>query len=148
MSSDRWLVCVDAGKMTGLALIRWPADGPPVLLASSEEPDWHDAVEWVKHWMDGSSHQVILCLEDFVIAQKVAGQWTIKMNGAIEHEAWLRAIEVSHNNAAVGKGFSTNAKLKALDLWHVGGKGHANDAIRHGLIYMVNNGLRDRRMLA
>lgn len=35
------------------------------------------------------------------------------------------------------KNFSDNKKLHAIGFWHKGGAGHANDAFRHALLYMV-----------
>lgn len=49
--------------------------------------------------------------------------------------------------ASEAKTFSTNDKLKAVGFWHKGGKGHANDAFRHAMLYMVKNSLLDPRLL-
>jgi hypothetical protein len=37
--------------------------------------------------------------------------------------------------------------LKRLDLWHRGGAGHANDAIRHAVTAAIKSRWRDPRML-
>jgi hypothetical protein len=40
-----------------------------------------------------------------------------------------------------------NEKLKKLEYWHRGGKGHALDAIRHALLRLVKTGWKPIRLL-
>jgi hypothetical protein len=52
---------------------------------------------------------------------------------------------VMHKPAA--KVAINNEQLKAVGLWHRGGAGHANDALRHIAIRLINVGWRDPRLL-
>lgn len=44
------------------------------------------------------------------------------------------------------KAFATNARLMAMGWWHQGGAGHANDAARHLMLYLVSTGWWDDRL--
>jgi hypothetical protein len=41
-----------------------------------------------------------------------------------------------------------NPALKHLGIWHKGGEGHANDAIRHGLLALVKTGWIPKELLS
>lgn len=47
-------------------------------------------------------------------------------------------VQLHQQTAALGKGFITDRKLKAMNLYDTGMK-HARDAKRHLLYYMINN---------
>jgi hypothetical protein len=48
---------------------------------------------------------------------------------------------------ADAKAMFPNEALKKVGAWHVGGEGHANDAIRHALLRLVKTGWKPRVLL-
>ena len=141
--SDRVILGVDPGQTTGIAVVRW-SDAGLELLESWEEPDWLKAASQIRQRMKSATD---VATEDFVILKKTKGQWSIKLNGIVEHSAWENGVVVHGQNSQRAKAFATNQKLRALGLWHVGGGGHAKDAIRHVLLMAVIEGFSDRRMV-
>jgi hypothetical protein len=45
------------------------------------------------------------------------------------------------------KPFADNEKLHAVDFWHVGGAGHANDSLRHAMVWIVERNRKWTRKL-
>ena len=58
--------------------------------------------------------------------------------GALEYVAAKLGLGFTVQQRAAAKTFSHDAKLKALGWWFRGGEGHANDAARHLLAWMVD----------
>lgn len=62
---------------------------------------------------------------------------TPRLIGAIEYICGaVLKVPITKQMAQVAKGFCTDEKLKAWNLW-VPGKRHARDAIRHAIYYML-----------
>lgn len=61
---------------------------------------------------------------------------TPRLIGAIELLCALRGINLTKQTPQNAKGFSTDAKLKAWDMYRPG-QPHARDAIRHGIYYIL-----------
>lgn len=60
--------------------------------------------------------------------------------GALEYLAGKTGAGFTVQSRASAKTFATDDKLKALGWWFRGGEGHANDAGRHLLAWMVESG--------
>lgn len=134
------LVAVDPGKMSGVALFRmWNDDQEPVLLESHEFLR-EDLESWLEETLlrswAGESIEVVA--ERYVIG-KVDSPWSLKYLGVLSYLSRKGGHgEPTIQTPAEAKSFAPNDILKALDYWHKGGAGHALDAIRHGILYMVN----------
>lgn len=61
---------------------------------------------------------------------------TLRYIGALQHVAALRNIPVKLQMAQLAKTFSPNSRLRLWGLLNEGNK-HANDAIRHGVYYLL-----------
>jgi hypothetical protein len=61
---------------------------------------------------------------------------TLRLVGAIEMLCIERDIPITKQSAMDGKAFMTDVKLKAWGVWQPN-KPHANDALRHGLRYVL-----------
>lgn len=146
-----FVIGIDPGKMTGVCAVQM-VDGSPHVLESLEL-DFDAYVAWLEdalgNWYP-SRNSVVVCERYIVTAQSHKnGQapWSLEGTGAARSAVsryWGRPLEMSHTNA---KKFSTNQKLKAVGMWHKGGDGHANDALRHALHYLVSAGWKDPRLL-
>lgn len=141
------ILAVDPGKATGWAMwMTSPETGETY--ASGEEPlpvvlNWaHDILA-----TPGSAPYVEIVCEAYIVTRE-----TIKKSrqyeplegiGALRHLADRYSVPFTLQTPAAGKKFGTNSKLKAMEFWHVGGAGHANDAGRHMLLYLTSKGYID-----
>lgn len=147
-----YILTVDPGLNSGVALF-FRDDANEVALLESDELDWQNTARFVdetlrKHGGD----DVDVVVERFTITTATAKNsqqtWSLEIIGMIRLLALAHgAGELTLQSPADAKRFSTNTRLKALGFWHVGGGGHALDAIRHGVLRLTRNGWGDRRLL-
>jgi hypothetical protein len=132
-----WVIAIDPGLATGAAVGYFPTKfGNPTLLATAElEVD--DVVPWIREQHRLYPDALLAC-ETFTItaatAKKSQATWSLEHIGAIKQH--LRDIDghlgrLHMQSPGDAKRIFPNAALKSLGLWHVGGEGHAIDAIRH-----------------
>ena len=146
----QFVIGIDPGLKTGVCVV----DSTVPTILESHELDEHEYALWLDSTLNLCPiDRTIVVVERFIITPQTHknGQAGWSLEGIGVAKSALRRIYggtdllvMSHTNA---KTFSTNPKLKALDLWHKGGKGHANDALRHALHYMVSVGWKDSRLL-
>ncbi len=144
-------IVADPGKLTGQCVLE-RAGGVLTLLESVETgPD--DTVPWFREMyarygspVDGGP-PIRVVMESFRITPETGkksqeASHALRTQGALEQAcrdhgysvdaiAWFRPDQ---------KKAWPNPLLKRFGLWHVGGKGHALDAIRHGLSYLATTG--------
>ena len=134
------IIAVDPGLLTGVAVL---CDG---VHHSFEEPDFHDLAAFVY----SQQPDVIVC-EAFVIRQNThkldAGAFseTTDRIGAMRLLAELAEVPFHRQTPAQAKSFATDEKLRRLGWFNPTPGGHANDATRHLLIYLV--GIKDQTTL-
>jgi hypothetical protein len=148
-----WMLSCDPGLMSGVAVLGWTAEKgvekieafegslPEVGQAADEFMAAHRPVD-----------SEVVC-ERFVITPRTgelsSPDWSLKVCGALEWLVWrnwtLSGDEaVVYQSAGDAKKLVPNPMLRKAGLWHRGGAGHANDALRHGLYrYAVRHGVRD-----
>ena len=132
--------------MTGTALfdITDIEKGENPVLLWTEEVAEHDFYEFihnlVNRYSDTEKYTLDIVCENFIItvqtAKLGAGTWSLRYIGALELLAKLGNLKMTLQQPAQ-KDFAPNDRLKALGFWHKGGGGHALDALRHAVIYMV-----------
>lgn len=138
-------LAIDPGKTTGMAL--WVPGDLPVPV--SAEYGVEDAI---KHTLavltcnERAAHRHYrpeVVIEDFVISERTikSSRQTEPLDilGWVKIECRRRNIPLTLQSAAQAKSFATAAKLKKLGWYHPTKGGHANDALRHLLVYLVNN---------
>jgi len=144
-------VC-DPGLTSGVALFKRNDDNSVELLWS-DELDWVHTTRSLDETMrkyGGDDVQVVA--ERFTItiqtAKNTQQTWSLELIGM------MRLLTMAHGagdldlqSPADAKRFCTNTRLKALGFWHVGGGGHALDAIRHGILWLTRHGWSDSRLL-
>jgi len=153
------LVSVDPGLVTGVTLMDRSADTVKVTL--SAELGESEVAPWLRmclsDWESLEEQGIIfsvVCESFFITAQTAKNSqapWSLEMIGVLKQVCRdlnypLDLIYWQKPSAA--KTMIDNAKLRRLELWHRGGAGHANDAIRHGVLCLINRGWRDSRFLA
>lgn len=143
------LFSCDPGKASGVALfdITGIRDGyAPQKIWSGEwdEKDFyrkmHDLFESYRALSDQYDFEVVC--ENFIItvagAKLKPGPWSLNYIGALDYYCTIYGIPFALQQPSQ-KDFATDAKIKALgfDKDQKKGAGHAYDAIRHAIIYMV-----------
>jgi hypothetical protein len=152
------IISVDPGLMTGVALLTRNND--KVERTLSDEVKEHELAPWLrqclKDWktLEGAGVRVTVVYERFTITQETArlsqAPWSLEMIGVLkqvmrDHDY---PVELAYGQRpGEAKNVVDNKKLRRLELWHVGGAGHANDALRHGVLNLINRGWRDPRFL-
>lgn len=142
------VVAVDPGKLSGIAVVQIPKDlqSAGTKVFSAEEP-WSEAVTTVLAAVD-EYPDAVLVVESFIITQatlrKSFEPWSLYSIGALEHAMIMRGREkaMTLQSPATAKSSVSNDLLRALGLWHRGGAGHANDALRHAVSFALSRGWR------
>ena len=148
------VVAVDPGKATGVAYFQYE-DGMenPVLVASAEVQP-HEFAGWVRGALSKISDPIIVCERFTINAQTVKNSqapYSLEQIGVLKQI--MRDNNIDENSIvwqtpADAKALFPNPALKKVGSWHVGGEGHANDAIRHGLLYLAKRGWTPRALLS
>jgi hypothetical protein len=96
----------------------------------------------IEHTIANYGTDLAIVWEDFHItvetAKKTPQPWSLHLIGVMLYFCWKYDIPCA-TQSPVRKGFATNDKLRHVGFWHKGGEGHANDAFRHAMIYLVDN---------
>lgn len=144
MKAPRAILAIDPGLTTGIAVVT--ADGTDLELVESDELDVMATgyrvrdLLWDLYQEHGDDFAVVI--ERFTITAATAknsqAPWSLKVIGMVEwlvHDAAGLPPEgvITFQGPAEAKKLITNDILKKHGLWHVGGAGHANDAIRHAV---------------
>lgn len=138
------IVAVDPGKMTGVALFSSRGEEPELL--ESHEFLRDDLERWLEDVLD-SEEDVEVVAERYIMGDKDS-QWSLKYLGVISYLSRKAGWgEPTIQTPADAKNFAPNDRIRALGYWHRGGAGHANDAIRHGVLYMVRKQLISAKSL-
>jgi hypothetical protein len=148
----KYVLAVDPGKVTGVALFSWENGKEPELI-DSQELEFSDYVHSVRNYFTEYGSLEVVC-EKFTInvqtAKKSQAPFSLECIGALR----VILLDQGHNPESLKFQLPANAmnmfpneKLKKLEYWHRGGAGHALDAIRHGLLYLVMSGWVPRRLL-
>lgn len=154
--SAKHVIAVDPGKLSGLSLVRVESDGSLTLLAAREvdETAFPDVLWSFLTFAEPFEHAVVC--ERFIINAQTArnsqAPWSLEMIGVTKYLVRLKrasySVEaVEWQSPSDAKRVVTNEKLKALGCWHSGGAGHANDATRHAVLYLVRHGWTSRALL-
>lgn len=149
----RHILAVDPGKATGLALFRKMKEGGEPELLLSQEVEFADYVASLKKIFAETDNLEIVC-EKFTInvqtAKKSQAPFSLECIGALKVVMLDNGFDpdsLKFQLPANAMSMFPNEKLKTLEYWHRGGEGHALDAIRHGLLYLVTSGWVPRRLL-
>jgi len=148
----QYVLSVDPGKATGVAMFSFTKGEEPLLLESAEV-DFASFAPWVRQWLDyyfatvGDEHSISIVCERFTINAQTTknsqAPYSLEEIGVLKQimlDYSLEPDDLKFQSPADAKSMFDNPKLKKLEYWYRGGEGHALDAIRHGLLYMVKLG--------
>jgi hypothetical protein len=137
------LIAIDPGKLTGYAVFDTSDGESPRLVRSLEltpEMFYDELREELRRHKAADVHIVF---EEFKITVQTGknsdAPWSLENIGVIKFLCYVECVAWSMQSPAAAKTFATNERLQKLEFWHAGGHGHANDAIRHGVLYMVQS---------
>ena len=131
------LLCLDPGGTTGVAVFEYSDNTEATLEYYDQVPgSLKGFIEWYEIYSSKLNWDVVVC-EDFTlrINVKFPDLSPVYIIGALEALEWPKVPDYQQPTQ---KPLCDDDRLKKLGL-HKPGKGHANDAIRHGIIYLRRN---------
>ncbi len=143
------VLAVDPGKATGVALLSWsgnPDETPERLYSTECQPDSfaNDVLIGLADWKRYENFKVVC--ERFVInaatARNSQAPYSLEQIGVLKHlcrENGYPVENIIFQAPVDAKNMFPNKALQTIGTWHKGGEGHANDAIRHGLLALVRS---------
>ena len=114
--------------------------------AVSQEVSFDKLLQWSFWAMDKQQRLDLVVVERFIITaqtvKKTFQPWALEGTGIVRAVALERDVVFTQQTAADAKSAVDNDKLRRLGIWHRGGAGHANDALRHAVLAAVARGWR------
>jgi hypothetical protein len=144
-----YVLSIDPGLTTGVVLVNTQT----LEMLYAGELDWKQTGEYVEKTLEEySAADLAIVAERFTINARThknsQAPYSLMVLGMID---WIvlkaDGSPVQLQTPANAKSQADNACLKRLGLWYKGGEGHALDAIRHVVHYMIRSGWKDRRLL-
>jgi len=148
----KYVLSVDPGKATGMALFTIEQGQEPVMLWSGEYQQ-EEYAEPIRATLAAHPEVDIVCERFTINAQTVRNSqapYSLEQIGILKQclmDAGRKPDDIYFQSPADAKAMFDNPKLKKLEYWHKGGEGHALDAIRHGLLRLVKLGWKPVRLL-
>lgn len=151
----QYVLAIDPGKVTGMALFSREGASEPVLEWSKEleQDEVAEAVRSVLWSPEKRYHLDVVCERFIINAQTVRNSqapYSLEVIGIVKQclKDNGRAMDDIYFQApADAMTMFDNEKLKKLEYWHRGGAGHALDAIRHALLRLVKSGWKPIKLL-
>jgi hypothetical protein len=150
------VMAVDPGKTTGFAVLGYNKSTNQIEVQDSAElapEQFGDRVEYLLE-RESNGGRLLVCCESFIInAQTVRNSqapYSLEQIGVLKYLCWKSGYnpsDIAFQAPVNAKNMFPNPALKKLGTWHRGGAGHANDAIRHGLLRLVKEGWVPRDLL-
>lgn len=154
--STKYILSVDPGKATGVAVVYKVGTEEPVLSMSCEVQPEEFASEIRNVFTelgDDLSELQIVCEKFTINAQTIRNSqapFSLEQIGVLKQimqDNGLDRESIVWQTPADAKRMFPNEALKTLKYWHKGGEGHANDAVRHALLRLVKTGWVPRKLL-
>jgi hypothetical protein len=149
----RLIVAVDPGKTTGYAVISYDGESPKLIETGEvQQLEFGQTIDRVLK-AAGDSVVDVVC-ERFVInAQTIKNSqapYSLEQIGILKHIVHMNGYDtekIVFQSPSDAKKLFPNDALKKIQFWHVGGGGHAQDAMRHGLLRLAKTGWLPRMLL-
>lgn len=141
------IIAVDPGKTTGLATL----DATTQDLTTAEY-GFNDTCSYVAQKASEYGSDLLLVCESFIIGPQTAkntqAPWSLELIGVMRYlSRSYCGRDLALQTPATAKRFSSDVRLKEVGFW-TPGKGHANDAARHLLLFLVQRGLLENETVA
>jgi hypothetical protein len=153
----RLIIAVDPGKASGICAFTFTTgDSNPILMTSGEfQPEeYAKPIRELIEYSINNGYVLEVACERFTINAQTAknsqAPFSLEQIGVLKQilrDYGFSDSLLKYQSPADAKRMFGNDALKKLEYWHKGGAGHALDAIRHGLLYLANNGWTPLRLL-
>jgi hypothetical protein len=139
-----WILALDPGKTTGWATYN---EGN----FESGQTNFMETCQLIRDMATWEKTDLHIVSESFLITMQTVkntqAPWSLELIGVARYFAQeLTGQDLTLQMPSAAKRFSSDERLKAFG-WHKPGKGHANDAARHLLLFMVSHGWKDDRLV-
>jgi hypothetical protein len=156
----KYVISVDPGKATGVCLVKWSGDQdetPSVMMSAEVQADefakWFETALSIALSLDSVQNISVVCERFTITAQTVRNSqapFSLEQIGVLKHLCRVNEFDpenIAFQSPVDAKSMFPNPQLKKVGTWHVGGEGHANDAIRHALLRLAKTGWQPRILL-
>lgn len=150
------VLAVDPGKASGIVYMSLsdPEGTPTIIYSGEAQPDQYGLVlnTFINGW-NLNQDFTIVCERFTINAQTVRNSqapYSLEQIGVLKHicrEHNYDVEKIAMQSPADAKAMFPNEALRKVGAWHVGGEGHANDAMRHALLRLVKTGWKPRVLL-
>jgi hypothetical protein len=131
-----------------------PEGTPTIIYSGESQPDQYGLVlnTFINGW-NLNEDFTIVCERFTINAQTVRNSqapYSLEQIGVLKHicrEHNYDVEKIAMQSPADAKAMFPNEALRKVGAWHVGGEGHANDAMRHALLRLVKTGWKPRVLL-
>lgn len=140
-----YLLAIDPGLATGMALINITDLNNPQIINAWElnTTEFYDKAEEI---ISSCGPLLDIVIENFIVTKRTAeltqAPWSLELIGVVRFLARKYYVNDLVLNKPSDKQFADNDKLRQCGFWFVGGEGHANDAFRHAVVWLVNKNPR------
>lgn len=139
------ILAIDPGKTTG-----WAAFDRVEETFDSGQTDFKETCELLRTCTEQWKTELHVVSESFIITlqtvKNTQAPWSLELIGVARYFSQFNCEEdLSLQMPSAAKRFSSDMRLKDLG-WFVPGKGHANDAARHLLLFLGTHGWWDARI--
>ena len=150
------VLAVDPGKLTGVVLLEWNVgDEVPQQKLSVEvdEVNFFTTVDIALTGWKNYEKFAVVCERFTITAQTVRNSqapFSLEQIGVLKHTCRMRgykAEDIKFQAPVDAKTMFPNDRIKKVGIWHKGGEGHALDATRHALLYLVKQGWKPKVLL-
>lgn len=134
------VMCIDPGKASGLAILE--LDNDNVSIIDSLELSQQKACQWI---VDNISKVDKVVCEDFIISARTAKmktsdtRYSLEIIGLIRYYCIINKRPLILQTPVKMKTFFSGWSLRDFNLWSKSGEGHKRDAIRHGVLYLLDS---------
>lgn len=155
---NKILVAIDPGKASGFAVLDY-TELDNIEILYSAELEQFEVSEYVENLLEMNAatdkpDSIDIVMEKFTVTPQTgknsnAENWSSEIIGSIRYMAHKHGVPFTEQTPARAKSFVPNERMKAVGIWHTGGEGHAKDALRHAVLYLVEKkGWRPPNLLA
>lgn len=142
---SNYLLSIDPGLATGMCLIDI-TDINNVQIINAWELSTLEFYAKAEEILSALGPRLDIVIENFIVTDRTAklsaAPWSLQLKGVVEFLMWKYYTNSYTVNKPSDKTFADNQKLQKCGFWFVGGEGHANDAFRHAVVWLVNKNPR------
>jgi hypothetical protein len=128
---------------------------PKIIFSGEAQPEEFAGVvrNILKDFTEDYSALTVVCEKFTINAQTVRNSqapYSLEQIGALKQilqDFGIDRDSIVWQMPVDAKKMFPNETLKTLEIWHKGGEGHANDALRHALLRLVKGGWIPRKLL-